>query len=197
MLSILQPLVLSYKRPLSVLFMFFFTVATFAQIKEGDVMFDYKSQFADKELTLNGTGTRELLFIDLYAGGLYLKEKSNDAMRIASATDHMAIKLKIVSGLVTQTRMIDAIYDGFEDATYDNTDPLKARIEIFISFFSEPIVKGDEFDIVYVKEKGTVLYKNGKQLGAIKGQDFKFALFKIWLGEKPVSKSLKEGMLGI
>ena len=138
-----------------------------------------------------------MLFIDLYAGGLYLKKRSNDAMGIASAKEDMAIKIKVVSKFVTQQKMIDAVYTGFDKATYGNTDPLRARIEVFISFFSEPIVKGDVFDIVYVEGKGSQCYKNGALLGTIEGQDFKFALFKIWLGEKPASKSLKKGMLGI
>ncbi len=188
------------KKPIVLFFALLLTATTtmLAQIKEGDVIFDYKTSFdSGEELTLNGTGMREMLFIDLYAGGLYLKKRSNDAMGIASAKEDMAIKIKVVSKFVTQQKMIDAVYTGFDKATYGNTDPLRARIEVFISFFSEPIVKGDVFDIVYVEGKGSQCYKNGALLGTIEGQDFKFALFKIWLGEKPASKSLKKGMLGI
>lgn len=180
------------------LFITFTTVlCASAQIKEGNAIFPYKTTFGEDELTLNGTGMRQLLFIDLYAGGLYLKKKSSDAMQVANAKETMAIKLIVISRFVTQQKMIDAVNDGFKKATYGNVTPLKARIEKFITFFSEPIVKKDVFDIVYEEGVGSKCYKNGTELGVIEGHDFKFALFKIWLGEEPASKSLKEGMLGL
>ena len=59
-------------------------------------------------------------------------------------------------------------------------------------------MKNDIFDLVYVKDEGVIkAFKNGKALGTIKGRDFKYALFKIWLGEEPASEGIKNGMLGI
>ncbi len=109
----------------------------------------------------------------------------------------MSLKLNIVSGFVTQKKFIKATRDGFEKATFGNTKPLDKRINTFINFFSDPIVKNDVFDLVYIKEKGVKACKNGKELGMIEGRDFKYALFKIWLGEDPASEEIKNGMLGI
>ncbi|MGD2172849.1 MAG: chalcone isomerase family protein, partial [Gammaproteobacteria bacterium] len=39
--------------------------------------------------------------------------------------------------------------------------------------------------------------RNGKELGAIPGDDFKTALLEIWLGNHPADKQLKKGMLGL
>jgi hypothetical protein len=36
---------------------------------------------------------------------------------------------------------------------------------------------------------------NGESKGTIEGADFAQALFSIWLGQKPVSKSLKVALL--
>lgn len=169
-----------------------------AQIREGGAIFPFKVSFnKGTELTLNGTGMNEGMMKDLYAGGLYLKKRSHDAMGIASAIEDMAIKIKVISKQVTRRKMIAAMYEGFDKATYGNTAPIQFKINKYVTFFSQPIEKGDEFDIVYVEGVGSKCFKNGRELGTVAGEDFKFALFKIWLGEKPVSKPLKTGMLGM
>ncbi len=171
--------------------------AATAQIRVGKAILPYEENFADTDLKLNGAGMREMLWIDLYAGGLYLQNKSQDPKTILDADETMAIKLNIVSGFVTQKKMIKAVRDGFSKATFGNTKALDERINKFIKFFSEPIVKNDIFDIVYIKDKGVKAFKNGKELGVIEGRDFKYALFKIWLGDEPASEGIKKGMLGL
>lgn len=169
-----------------------------AQIRVGSkAILPYEQTFGETELKLNGAGLREMLWIDLYAGGLYLTNKTKDPKEVLEADETMAIKLNIVSGFVTQSKMIKAVKEGFEKATFGNTKPLQDRINKFIGFFSEPIVRNDIFDLVYIKDVGVKAYKNDKELGLIEGRDFKYALFKIWLGDEPASESLKNGMLGL
>jgi len=165
------------------------TTAT-AQIRVGKAVLPYEESFGGVELKLNGAGLREMLWIDLYAGGLYLQKKSKDPRVILDADETMAIKLNIVSGFVTQKKMIKAVRDGFNKATFGNTEALDKRINKFIRFFNEPIVKNDIFDIVYIKGEGVKAFKNGKELGVVEGRDFKYALFKIWLGEEPASEGI-------
>ncbi|MBQ4822508.1 chalcone isomerase family protein [Aquimarina sp. MMG016] len=169
-----------------------------AQIRVGSkAVLPYEQKFEETELKLNGAGLREMLWIDLYAGGLYLQNKNKDPRSILDADETMAIKLNIVSGFVTQKKMIKAVQDGFQKATFGNTKALDERINKFIKFFNEPIVKNDIFDLVYIKDVGVKAFKNDKELGVIEGRDFKYALFKIWLGDEPASQSLKKGMLGL
>lgn len=148
------------------------------------------------ELILNGAGLREKMWIDLYVGSLYLPKKSSNAAEIMSSLEAQAIKLNIVSGMITSEKMINAVNEGFENSTNGKTAPLKAKIEKFKSFFKDEIKKGDEFVIAYVPGKGVVVTKNGTLKGVIDGADFKKALFGIWLSNKPADKDLKEGMLG-
>ncbi len=170
----------------------------FAQVTISDVTLPAKVQFNKKTLILNGGGLREKFWIDLYVGGLYLPEKMNNATRIMAANQTQAIKLVIVSSLITSEKMEEAVEEGFEKSTNNNTKPLRSKIDKFKSFFGkEPITKGDIFDIVYVPGKGVVVYKNNKMLGVVEGMEFKKALFGIWLGEDPADEDLKEGMLGI
>lgn len=167
------------------------------QIRVGKAILPYEETYEGAELKLNGAGLREMLWIDLYAGGLYLQNKTNDPISVLDADETMSIKLNIVSGFVTQKKMIQAVQEGFHKATFGNTKSLDERINKFIGFFSEPIVKKDIFDLVYIKDVGVKAFKNGKELGIIEGRDFKYALFKIWLGDEPASEGVKNGMLGI
>lgn len=184
-------------RNITLLLVAFITVTATSQIRVGKAILPYEQTFAETELKLNGAGLREMLWIDLYAGGLYLQKKNKDANKILEADETMAIKLNIVSGFVTQNKMIKAVNDGFTKATFGNTKALDERIRKFIGFFSEPIVKNDIFDLVYIKGVGVKAFKNDKELGVVEGRDFKYALFKIWLGDEPVTEDLKKGMLGI
>jgi hypothetical protein len=151
-----------------------------------------------EEMMLNGAGMREKLWYDLYVGALYLKAKNTDSKQIVMADQPMAIVLDITDENVTQSKMKEAVIEGFEEScTNSERKKIKSEIDQFIGFFSEAIVSGDHFEIVYLPGKGTMVSKNGKDLGAIKGMDFKKGLFGIWLGDYPADDDLKEAMLGL
>lgn len=171
--------------------------SSFAQKEISGVTPAKTIEVSSQKLDFNGAGLREKLFLDLYVGALYVVTKSSDASAVTNADESMAITLDIVSGLITSEKMIDAVNEGFEKSTNNNTAPLKDKIESFKNAFKDEIVKGDHFVIAYIKGSGTEIHKNGKKLKSIEGFDFKKALFGIWLGEDPADDDLKEGMLGL
>ncbi len=184
-------------KKLSVLFFILMSVTTFqAQTKVGDATLPNTVAFNGEDLTINGAGIREKFFFDIYAGGLYLKQKSSNATAIAEADETMAIKLHILSGMMSRSKMAGALRDGFQKSTNGNVEPLNDRIEKFIGFIKDEIEVDQIYDIVYEKGKGSVIYKDGKEKGFVKGLDFKKALFGIWLGNKPADKNLKKKLLG-
>lgn len=147
-------------------------------------------------LALNGAGVRTKYFIKAYVGGLYLKKKSGDAGAIINVDEPMAVKLQIISKLITSKKMEESTREGFENSTNGNTAPYKDRIDTFISTFKDSIKIGDVYDIIYTPGEGTKVYKNKEYKCTAKGLDFKKILFGIWLGNKPADKDLKAGMLG-
>ncbi len=167
-----------------------------AAMQIGDVTLPDSLMAGNDKLLLNGAGFRKKLFMKMYAGGLYLKQKNTDPQRIIDADELMALKLHIVSGMITAKKMMDAIDEGFRNSIGENVTSFKNEISKFTSFFSEEIKKNDIFDITYMPREGVTVYKNNKLKGAIKGIEFKKAVFGIWLGEKPADKKLKKGMLG-
>jgi hypothetical protein len=148
-------------------------------------------------LALNGQGIRTKWMMKIYHGGLYLPAKSSDATAIVAADEPMAIRLEMVSSLITSEKMKDATNEGFEFSTGGNMAPLQQPIDEFINVFEEEIKDGDIFDMAYIPGKGVEVYKNSALKKTIDaGLPFKQALFGIWLGDKPAQKALKQGMLG-
>lgn len=147
-------------------------------------------------LVLNGAGVRTKLFIKTYAAGLYLVQKNSDPRKILAAEETMAIRLHIISSLITAARMEEAVREGFDKSTGPNTGRIRPQIEKFISVFKEKIKENDVYDFVYSPGKGVEIYKNNRLFEVISGPAFKQALFGIWLSDNPVQESLKEEMLG-
>jgi hypothetical protein len=171
------------------------TLTVNAQKTVSGVKLDEKITLEGQNLVLNGAGTRVKFFMDMYVVALYLDKKSTNANEIMASKDEAAIRLTIVSGLITSDKMIDAVTEGFENSTGGKTAPLKSKIDKFISLFKEKIKKGDVFTMLNTNE-GVVIYKNNIKKGVIEGNDFKKALFGIWLSAKPADKNLKKAMLG-
>ncbi|WP_394200648.1 chalcone isomerase family protein [Shewanella waksmanii] len=153
-----------------------------------------KIQPEHSELVLNGAGVRSKFFIDLYVGSLYVSSPSQQLDEILSQPE-VAVRLNITSGMITSDKMQDAINEGFDDATDGNTDAIKQQITTFMALFADEIKQGDQFTLVATKDLGVTAYKNGKLQDTVKGEAFRQALLKIWLGDQPAQKSLKKAML--
>lgn len=174
----------------------FMTATTTAQKKVGGVVLPANYKVQEHNLVLNGAGVRDRLWIDLYAAGLYLSEKNSNAETILNADKPKSLRLHIVSKLISSSKMVDAVTEGFENSTNGNTAPIQREIDMILGFFKEDIEKNDVFDLVYVPGKGVVAYKNGQEKGVVPGKDFKKALFGIWLSNRPADDGLKNDLLG-
>ncbi|MBD3635737.1 MAG: chalcone isomerase family protein [Crocinitomicaceae bacterium] len=178
--------------------LFILTPNADAQTKIGGIVMPNVMKVGDQYLKMNGGGMREKYWIDLYVGVLYLANKSSDADKIISADEPMAIKMRIVSGMVSNSKLEDAVRDGMEKSTNGNIEPVKDRMEKLIAEgFKDDVEDGDEFDLIYMPGKGTTLKKNNKALVTVEGLDFKKALFGVWLCDEPAQESLKKKMLGL
>ncbi len=143
-----------------------------------------------QELVLNGAGIREkyVIGVDVYAAGLYLKEKCTDADKIINANEPMLLKIKILTGLVSSEKFKEHTLKGFEESTGGNTAPIKDEINFFMKAFAKEINKGDLFDISYMPGQGIKVFKNNKPEPEVVvtegGMTLKSALFGIWIGER-------------
>lgn len=166
-----------------------------AQTKINGITFQDNYTVGKEKLVLNGGGTREKYFMDMYVGGLYLTEKNKDADKIIAADASMVMRICIVSGLISSEKMTEAVEEGFKKSTDGHPEKYRAQIDKFKGAFSDEIKKADVFDIVYSAQKVSV-YKGGKLKAEIEGLDFKKVLFGMWIGKNPVQDSFKEELLG-
>ena len=110
------------------------------------------------------------------------------------ADEEMGIRIEIASKLVTQERFIEALEEGFKNASSGKSTA--NDVQKFKDFLKDEFKKGDIIGLNYHSGDAVYLYKNNKKLGKFEGLPFKQALFSIWLGEVPAQESLKEEMLG-
>ena len=115
-------------------------------------------------LMLNGAGIRTKFFLNVYVGGLYLHQKNLNPAEIIAADEPMAIRLHVVSTMITAQIMAQAILEGFLKATGGNITPIQPAIETFIKVFSVKINRNDVYDLIYVPVKGVTAYKNKKPI---------------------------------
>ncbi len=185
------------KKALIILSLFFLLTSIALPAKVGGVFLPEFMRSGKTVLFLNGTGVRKKFWFKIYAMGLYLKKKSNNAQEILNADEPMAIRMNFIYNGVSAKKMRNAWNEGFEKSTHGNIAPIKDKIAKFNSLFNVEVKKGYVYDLIYSPEKGTSVYLNGKLLGTIKGLDFKKALFGIWIGDKPINKGLKKKLLGL
>lgn len=180
--------------PIVMLLCFF---QNFAQQVVSGVFVDNKISFEDKELVLNGSGIREKMWIELYVGSLYVPYRIQTEKELYEMNDSFLMRIDIVSPRITSDVLIEAIEAGFENSTKGKANEIRDKIDYLKGFFKEEIVVGNSFILYYNSStKATTIYKNGLNLGSIDGEDFKKDFFGIWFCDKPVSKKLKEKMLG-
>lgn len=169
-----------------------------SQVKLAGVIMPKVMKVEGNYLKMNGGGIREKWWIDLYVAVLYLENKTADPEQIMRADAPMAIKLRIISGAVSNEKLESAIREGMQKSTKGKIAPVADRMEKLIEKgFDQEIEKGDTFDLIYHPKKGTTLQKNNRPLVTVEGVDFKEALFGIWLCDDPADKHLKGKMLGM
>ncbi len=147
-------------------------------------------------LQLNGAGIREKFFFDIYVCALYLPKPAHSNAAVAAANGPRRVLMHFVYHKVGRDKLVDAWNEGFEA----NTSPaertaLHKRIDKFNSLFGDA-PRGQVVLLDYVPGKGTTVTIDGHVRGMIPGKDFNDALMRIWLGEHPVTSSLKRELLG-
>ena len=148
------------------------------------------------ELNLNGQGTRTMFFVKIYESGLYLESANSNGEEVTNQDSAMAIRLEVISSMLTADSMKKAIDEGFVKSTKDNTQPINDQITQFMATLHQAIEVGDVYEFIYQPGSGVDVLRNSKLLDTIAGLEFKKAFFGIWLSDNPIQKSLKKAMLG-
>ncbi len=148
-------------------------------------------------IALNGGGTRVAFLNNVYVAGLYLQSAMTDPTEIIDANEPMAIRLQVINSFFASSKNITkALYKGFRGTVpKGDISSIEEDVLKFNESFSDDIVTGDIFEVVYIPNKGTSVYKNDIIKNTIPGYDFKKNVFGIWLGNRPADSDLMAGML--
>jgi hypothetical protein len=171
----------------------------FAAVDVSGYKFDDVNKVGGRDLALNGAGMRTKLVFKVYAAGLYLPEKKTAVADILKLEGPRRVTLQMARD-VSSEEFGKAFMDGLND-NVDRTE--KAKIVSQIGKMGEVFAmvdglkKGDTLHIDWIPGTGTVCELNGKKLGdTIPDIAFYNAVLRIWLGDKPVDRSLKPALLG-
>ena len=151
------------------------------------------------ELVLNGAGLRTRAFFKVYVAGLYLAEKRTTADAVLALPGAKRVSMRLLRGLSAK-QLTEALDEGFRDNTpATEQEPLKERLAELTAIMNalQSAKEGDVIALDWLPGSGTRVVLNGEPRGrAIAGEDFYRALLRIWLGDNPVSGSLKKALLG-
>ena len=151
------------------------------------------------DLVLNGAGIRTRAVFKVYVGALYLTDKKPVAAEAMAQRGPKRVALHMLRDL-TAEQLGGALNDGLaanlseaERTQFKSQiDELKATMDAVGAAKEKSVVTLD-----YLPDAGVRIAIDGAARGKpIAGEDFYRALLKIWLGDKPVDRSLKAGMLG-
>ncbi|OOG24584.1 hypothetical protein B1C78_08555 [Thioalkalivibrio denitrificans] len=148
-----------------------------------------------RTLELKGAGlARYALFIRVYGAGLYgpqgvpaqglLEQDERKRLEIEYFVDIEASDLARAADTILERQLEPALLQA-----------LAPRIDRLHDAY-RPVRPGDRYVMEYLPGHGTELRLNGETLVTIEGRDFARAYFGIWLGDRPLSSSLRDALLG-
>jgi hypothetical protein len=163
------------------------------------VRIDEATRVAGKELQLNGVGLRTVFIVKGYVAALYLPEKVRNAAVVLGAKGPKRLQIRPLREVEADT-FVKALNEGMRENHND----------VQLQKFADRLVqleqamgqvgtarKGDVIDFDYSPDSGTVIAINGTPRGRpIPGEDFYQAVLRIFLGDRPVDRDLKRGLLG-
>ena len=149
---------------------------------------------AGKTLKLNGLGLRKKAVFKVYVGGLYLEAPSKSASAILAADAPRALKMHFLRS-IDRGKLVETFQEGFTANSPQKAAAQKAGVDRLLATVAD-VKEGSVTTYTYVPGTGTVVNRDGKDVATIEGKEFAEVLFSLWLGPKPPSEELQNGLLG-
>ncbi len=171
----------------------------FAQLTIEGHTYEAGASVAGSALVLNGVGVRAVAWLKGYSAGLYLAQKSADPAQVMAMAGAKRIRLRMMQEASTE-EFVKAIDKGIgrnmPEAAQAGLAERRQRFDTQVRAVGK-VRKGDVVDLDFVPGQGLVFTHNGQVRGEpIPGADFYAAVLSIFLGDKPVDRRLKAGLLG-
>lgn len=136
---------------------------------------------------------RYLLFIDAYAGALYLPKGVEGSQALDDIMKQLELEYRVA---ISADDFAKATLQKIQEST--SSDVFKRLLPKIKSLnrLYRNVVPGDRYALAYIPGEGTHLIYNTISLGTIEGAEFATALFGIWIGDNPIDKNFRDKLLG-
>lgn len=163
-------------------------------IKVYGTSFDKKLMVSDYQLQLKGTALlRYLVFIEAYAGALYLPEDIIGDQALNDIPRHLVLDYRVgIQAKKFGEATTIKIKESVSNEVYSRLAPKVDQLNRLYRNVSP----GDRYTLTYIPGKGTTLAYNTIPLGTIEGVEFSKALFSIWIGENPIDEGFRDKLFG-
>ena len=163
-----------------------------------DIDFNDKEVIEEKELVLNGLGTRlkKILFVPIkvYVAGLYIDKKTKSSSEIIESNSPKKVVLHFLRE-VPKTKITESWEEGFKNNCSENCDEQKPLIKRFLAMMTD-MQSGDRIIFGVFADRLQVTVKN-KDQGAIFDSRFPKTVMSVFIGKNPPNPELKDGLLGV
>jgi hypothetical protein len=154
-----------------------------------------KIRVADTELSLVGAGLRRRAFFQVYAIGLYVRDRKADPIAQPGPKRVQIHMLRDVAADTFVEALAEGIKANHSDAEARALEPQVKELGATLAAIKEA-KKGMAIALDF-NGAATQVVVDGKAIGRpIEGADFYRALLRIWLGDKPVQDDLKKALAG-
>lgn len=160
--------------------------------------FDDTMVLSDRTLRLNGLGLRGVAWIKAFVAGLYLPAPTKDSVQALAMPGPKRLRLRIMLDAPSH-ELTKSLTGRIED---HEPEAVQAQIAARLSKLAGQIDSvgdlhsGDTLDLDFVPDKGTFLRVNDKVIGqAVAGEDLYRAVLKIFVGDHPVDRRMKQGLM--
>ncbi|MGC6424038.1 MAG: chalcone isomerase family protein [Lentimonas sp.] len=169
--------------------------ATGANVLEGS---NLPAVYEANNLTLEKRGEYRYvyrMFFNLYDAGLFT-EKETTAKQILNADAAVHLSFRYLRTIEKSIILKSAARMLEKNLSVQELEQISERVDTINAAYTT-VEKGDRSSLTYIPGVGTTLKINNEPIATIEGKDFAQLYFQIWLGEQPVSKAMKEALLGI
>ena len=168
----------------------------------------YGHQFAQsvtlnqQALQLNGVGGRSVPVIHMrvFATALYLPQPSHQVDTIIDMEGAKRIQIRMnygVAGKEFKKALLRGIEKNYSPQAQEALAPRTQAFAAIIDSFGK-VKSGDVINLDFLPEQGLLISINGQSKGQpIAGADFYAAVLRIFIGDRPAEKDMKERLLGL
>lgn len=170
-----------------------FTAASSGAAKIEGVEFEERITTGDRLLELKSLGLlRYRVFFKGYVAALYLEPGADSATALEAVPKRLELEyFWDIGGEKFGPVAESALARNLDERSFER---LRPQIEALHQSYQD-VEPGDRYALTYIPGEGTELAKNGVRLALVPGEEFAEAYFRIWLGESPLDRDLRDQLL--